>query len=625
MKFFRSYWKSGLILLMMFIIMQNAKAQLKVGGNPYSYRKDASLELTGEKWGLLLNRVAKASLTQTPLDTAADGMIVYVKEDKQIYLKKGTWMPLADVASISGWSTSGNTGTDSLLNFIGTLDKKPVVFKVNNTEAARIASNGFVGVGTSDPTSALQVKGAIATSVVTATGNYTAVDSASVIIMNNAANATLTLQAPGPRRGRSIDVVAYGDGAVTFAGGTVRTASGTTQTLLEKGYTVKLVSNGTEWIVVAKQRPSLAAYLANGNNTDSEVARDLNAWAQRGTGIYYTDVQAAITNNIPGEDAWYQMSIVAKSPNNGYLGQINITDHDAFYRGGSMDTFANMSWRKLIAVPVAASFALQTEGNYDVNFNLSQQRNFYFSTNNAKRMTILGNGNVGIGTITPGVLFDVNGAARFSSATITGSASVGGALSVGGSLTASGATINGTMNATTVVANGATINGNLSATGSVAAASASITNTLTAATVNATNITATNTVTGATVNATNSTISNTLTAANIIGNTSVKVGSTGSPMERIKNYSASVSTTAANIVPTAGNGTLALTILTDATISDNAIAIVNATNLPANVIHAWTRVETGGKVVVGLMYNGTNTNNTNRVFTATYNIAVISF
>jgi hypothetical protein len=57
-----------------------------------------------------------------------------------------------DSSSASGWSLSGNSGTDPATDFIGTIDEHPLVFRVNNTEKMRLDSTGglsFSGTGNS--------------------------------------------------------------------------------------------------------------------------------------------------------------------------------------------------------------------------------------------------------------------------------------------------------------------------------------------------------------------------------------------------------------------------------------------------------------------------------------------
>ena len=43
-------------------------------------------------------------------------------------------------ASTNNWSTTGNAGTSSSTNFLGTLDTQDLVMKTNNTERLRVYS-----------------------------------------------------------------------------------------------------------------------------------------------------------------------------------------------------------------------------------------------------------------------------------------------------------------------------------------------------------------------------------------------------------------------------------------------------------------------------------------------------
>lgn len=56
------------------------------------------------------------------------------------------------------WSTNGNWGTNSTVNFIGTNDPEHLVFKTNAVDRMTILNNGRVGIGTSTPSADLQVQ-----------------------------------------------------------------------------------------------------------------------------------------------------------------------------------------------------------------------------------------------------------------------------------------------------------------------------------------------------------------------------------------------------------------------------------------------------------------------------------
>ena len=55
------------------------------------------------------------------------------------------------LAILPVWSTSGNTGINPDVNFIGTLDANDFSVRTNNVERFRVTSNGNVGIGTSTP------------------------------------------------------------------------------------------------------------------------------------------------------------------------------------------------------------------------------------------------------------------------------------------------------------------------------------------------------------------------------------------------------------------------------------------------------------------------------------------
>src|SRR5262249_32954994 len=55
------------------------------------------------------------------------------------------------------WGLTGNLGTDPAVNFLGTLDREPLVIKTNGMEHVRITRQGMVGIGTPAPGGALDV------------------------------------------------------------------------------------------------------------------------------------------------------------------------------------------------------------------------------------------------------------------------------------------------------------------------------------------------------------------------------------------------------------------------------------------------------------------------------------
>jgi len=137
------------------------QAQLKVGDNPTNIQKSSVLELESTRQGLLLPRLTDTAAIN--LLTPPDGMIIFLTADKSLRLRSnGAWKKIADLSEASSnWSLTGNSGLDSALNFIGTVDGKPLSMRTNNTERLHIGSDGNIGIGTSTPSAKLDVNGTV--------------------------------------------------------------------------------------------------------------------------------------------------------------------------------------------------------------------------------------------------------------------------------------------------------------------------------------------------------------------------------------------------------------------------------------------------------------------------------
>lgn len=179
-----------LVVLLMLAASSNSNqlfAQIKVGQNPTSLNPNAILEMESNNKGLLLPRLALVAVTNpAPLTAFVKGMLVYNTATSGsllpgLYYCDGTkWVLVNPLAPSGGpvandyWSTTGNSATTPG-NFLGTKDYAPLVFKTNDTERMRITADGWIGIGTANPTAALQVKGQLVIDSLTA-GN-TATDS----------------------------------------------------------------------------------------------------------------------------------------------------------------------------------------------------------------------------------------------------------------------------------------------------------------------------------------------------------------------------------------------------------------------------------------------------------------
>ena len=90
----------------------------------------AILDVSSSTKGLLIPRMNTATVLS--LSNPAKGLLVYDTAKNQLMVNMGT--PLVPdwqtITYKSGWSLSGNSGTDSANNFLGTTDIKPLVIKI---------------------------------------------------------------------------------------------------------------------------------------------------------------------------------------------------------------------------------------------------------------------------------------------------------------------------------------------------------------------------------------------------------------------------------------------------------------------------------------------------------------
>jgi hypothetical protein len=66
---------------------------------------------------------------------------------------------LSAAVSTPGWALTGNAGTNPAINYIGTADAQPLVFRTNAAERMRVLANGNVGIGTTAPAFNMHVSG----------------------------------------------------------------------------------------------------------------------------------------------------------------------------------------------------------------------------------------------------------------------------------------------------------------------------------------------------------------------------------------------------------------------------------------------------------------------------------
>ncbi|MEI7726608.1 MAG: hypothetical protein WCK09_15980 [Bacteroidota bacterium] len=132
--------KRCFFLLLLLCGFSQVHAQVAVNTDGSAPDNSAMLDIKSTTKGLLIPRLTVYQRIQLP--SPATGLLIYQHGvDPGFYYNGGTpavpnWKLVGDLGL--GWNTTGNSGTDATVNFIGTLDNVPLTFRVNNLPAGKI-------------------------------------------------------------------------------------------------------------------------------------------------------------------------------------------------------------------------------------------------------------------------------------------------------------------------------------------------------------------------------------------------------------------------------------------------------------------------------------------------------
>tara|TARA_B100000809_G_scaffold261723_1_gene311161 strand:+ start:6099 stop:8429 length:2331 start_codon:yes stop_codon:yes gene_type:complete len=134
-----------------------------IGLGTNSPNASAQLEMAAINEGLLINRVTlSATDTPSPVTSPANGLLVYNTVNASsgatevlpgFYYWDGINLEWVAMGGTNGrdWSLEGNSGTNSVTNFLGTTDNEHLVFRTDNNERMRIIDDGRVAINETNP------------------------------------------------------------------------------------------------------------------------------------------------------------------------------------------------------------------------------------------------------------------------------------------------------------------------------------------------------------------------------------------------------------------------------------------------------------------------------------------
>jgi len=130
------------VLLGLSLCISIAAQAQNVGIGTSSPNANAKLDITATDKGVLIPRMDSVHRKSIPNTI---GLLVYDSTTQSFWYNNGTaWLNVS--TSASGWSLTGNSGLDTSLNFLGTTDNTPLIFRVNNQFAGKLG-DGAVSIG----------------------------------------------------------------------------------------------------------------------------------------------------------------------------------------------------------------------------------------------------------------------------------------------------------------------------------------------------------------------------------------------------------------------------------------------------------------------------------------------
>jgi hypothetical protein len=348
--------------------------------------------------GVLIPRMSQAQ--RVAIVAPATGLLVYQLDAPQgFYYFNGTvWVQNIS----SSWALSGNTGTAPASNYLGTSDAQPLVVKTNAVERMRILpTSGFIGIGTPTPTAKLHLVG-----------------TSGLIINNDFEGATIapfvnTVPTPNINGGAwTIQTTNFTTGAKGAQSGTgVTGASVAVPSLSQMDYVVTVPAGGAvltfDYKVSSESSfdffrfyvdtftPATALVSASGTVAWTSVTIPLTAGTRTLRWVYSKD-----SSGNTGDDRAYIDNVTIGNPSpalrivdgNQGAGKIFVSD------ATGLGTWTTPSVPSTNVWLVSGNTGTNPASNF---IGTTDAQNFTIRTNNLPRISVLTNGNVGIGVTVP--------------------------------------------------------------------------------------------------------------------------------------------------------------------------------------------------------------------------------
>src|SRR5262249_41207979 len=125
-----------------------------INNNNAAPNSSAMLDIQSTTRGMLIPRMTTAQ--RIAIASPAKGLMVFDTDANSFWFYNGSvWTFLSAAGLSTDWALTGNSGTNSTSNFLGTADTASLRIKTNNQTRLTVTGTGNIGINNTSPAAIL--------------------------------------------------------------------------------------------------------------------------------------------------------------------------------------------------------------------------------------------------------------------------------------------------------------------------------------------------------------------------------------------------------------------------------------------------------------------------------------